>query len=263
MDEVERYIRSLTKWIQDTVAGFKSFYGSMHVDLDEERLTNFLLQLESEREVDLVRLCLDHIAKHYWTFRMLEKALILELRPKIEDTAGGKHIVYAPFGHLEDSSALLYASAFKGHNLDVRHLYELLSSSHDGTAHLPVLSTTIGRKEPITPENTIVCWLDDNVATGTQAPSIIGQYFGEETEQEERHTDPLPLELQKELQKYDIVFAALYAQPDGIRLINAAAARQGLILQALPALRSRKLVSWFSWYALRLLRGDLAGAAKC
>lgn len=244
MNAMEPYIRSLTDWIQDTAGFFKSFYGSMHVDFDEERLTNFLLQLESEREVDLVRVCLEHITKHYWTFRTLEEALILELRLRIEAVAGGKHVLYAPFGHLEDSSALLYASAFKGHNLDVRHLFEFLSSSHDRTARRLASSTTAVKKERMTPENTIICWLDDNVATGTQAPAIIGQYFGKETPQEEYHTDPLPPELQKELQKYQIVFAALYAQTNGIRLVNEASARLGLTLEALEPARSSAAIHY-------------------
>jgi hypothetical protein len=222
LDRVDVYIDTCEGWITMTADHFSAFIGSMHLErFDKEWVRNFLRQFETKREVELIQGCLDQIAKNFWTVSRFEKTFLRDLRKKIKSLTMPHQVVYVPFGHPLDSSALVLASSLKGLDIEVENLVPFL------------LYSTKGMPDH-TPKNTVICFIDDNIATGTQAPAIFKQYFGKETPEEEFHVRPLDERLREELKKYRIYLCLVYASEEGVKSLKESTEELGLAVDVLP-----------------------------
>lgn len=220
------WVQSNKKSIAKIAQCLESFTGSVIRPriIREKDIVNFLSQLRNTSDADILLPYLLETAKRFWTLRRIEIAFTKDLKAKIDFAArtnGAKNIVYAPFGSLRDSSALLFASAFKRFNINASNLEDLLVHSRGASALY-------------NPSETMICWVDDLVQRGVQAEAIIHQYFGIETPREETHVNELPDNLKAVFRRFRHVgFVTLYAPKTGLNVVQEAGQRVGIHLEPL------------------------------
>lgn len=239
--------------VRDAARRFGSFTGSMHYrsiyipELDEARVKGFLEQFDVEREARLVLRCLDFMGEHYWDLARIEHAFLDELQPIIKSYARGRHPVYIPFGHPQDSSALLLNGPLKGLAVTVvGDLEDFLLRSKE-------------KRSDCNSGNSIICFLDDNVATATQAPAIFKQYFGIAADEEETHVQALRPDLQEDLRHFDIIFLTFYASRGGLKLVRSQAEALGLRPVCVDTLHDCASANWLTMASEPTERAELQG----